>query len=67
MLVQVVMNILYELKILLKMMQVCLLRRMKMCWFLHASGMFPQKTLSALCGILQTPGISLTKDIDRFV
>ena len=50
-----------------KMMHACLLWKVKLCRFLHASGMFPLKALSELCRILHTPGMSFTKDIKRVV
>ena len=53
----------YGLKMLLKMMQACLLWKMKLCRFLHAFGMFPLKTLRELCRILHTPGMSSLKTL----
>ena len=48
----------YELKMLLKMMQACLLWKVKLHRFLHAFCMFPLKTLRELCRILHTPGMN---------
>ena len=48
---------------LLKMLQACLLWKMKLCRFLHASDMFPLKTLRELCRILHTPAMSSLKTL----